>query len=174
MVLMLFGCIPHLLPQQAEVATPVDVAMVVDQLDQRAVRAAPETTRLAIQEAMERRNLVPQFIGTADLEGPFASSRNTSQRLRWMFAREGAPAAHLLAEVSAAFYSFIGGRYRWTVSVILTLSDEASPGDEQQERFDLAIYLDHDHEREDAAISEAAPFIAQRAGAMLDTWLVGR
>lgn len=174
MVLMLLGCIPHLLPQRAEVATPVDVALVVDQLDQRAVLAAPEATRLAVQEALERRNLVPQFVGLEELEKPFTTSRSTSQRLRWMFAREGAPAAHLLAEVSAAFYSFIGGRYRWTVSVILTLSDEASPGDEQQERFEVAIYLDHDHEREDDAIAEAAPFIAQRAGTMLDAWLMGK
>ncbi len=174
MVLMLFACIPHLLPQQAEVQLPVDVAVVTDQLDQRAVLGAPAAVQTVLTDALERRNLKPQFLAPEVWLQPFTAARSSGQRLRWMFGRAEGSDMQLLVETSASFYSFIGGRYRWTVTVILTLSSKESPGDEQQERFEVPIFLDHDHEREAEAIAEAAPFIGQRAGGMLDVWLGGR
>lgn len=155
-LLLLGGCIKAEPVVAAAEAVPVAVGSVVASVDGPTV-AAPEAVIRALTEQLALRNLPPTVIDVVG--GP-----TTTARLGLLAGT--APVA-LLVESTARFSSQINGRYRWTIDVVATLapSDRAAT---RVERFTVAVALVYSHEREEAALAEAAPQIARRVGILLD------
>jgi hypothetical protein len=80
----------------------------------------------------------------------------------------------LLVETEARWYSQIAGRFRWTVSVDLSLGEVGAPEESVHQHFEVPVALLFDHQREADAINEATSVIQRRLGELMDLWLQGK
>lgn len=172
-LIALLACVPKTALILAPSPLPVDVVVVMDPLDNKAVQAAPEDLESAVLKLLTERQLNAHTLPSTDWLSTFSSRRTSAQRMAWMVEHPGAGEVQLLVESSAQFYSQMNGRYRWTVQVHATLHPKAAPEQEAQTEFEVPVFLDFDHEREDAAIIAAIPVITHRLNAILDAWLSG-
>lgn len=164
LILSLLGCLGGHAPVRAVAPTPIDVVPVLGNLESAAVADAPERFDEALLDALASRNLQPTLLAPERYVEAFATRRDTTRRLEVV----AGPDALLLVETDAAFYSQISGRYRWTVSVTLTLAPAGLT-----ETFEVPVFLQFHHEREAEALAAATPVIVRRAGDLVDGWLAG-
>lgn len=175
MVLMLLlACAPKQAPLQALTAWPVDTVVVANLLDSREVREGPDALYTSVEGLLRQRNLQPQRLDAAQWTGAFTTRRSPGQRLVFLAERPEAAEVILLVDSTASFYSQMSGRYRWTVAVEAHLRRSNDGNSSMSLNFEVPVFLDFDHEREDAAIAAAVPVIQHRLGQLLDEWLGGQ
>ena len=175
MVLMLlFACLPKQAPVQSISALPTDLVAVANLLESREVRDGPAALYGALEGLLQQRNLVPQRVEPAAWSAEFTNRRSPGQRVLFLAERSTTERVVLLVDTTASFYSQMSGRYRWTVAVEAQV--RAAPTDKNplSVTFEVPVFLDFDHEREDAAIAAAVPVIQHRLASLLDEWLGGR
>ena len=171
--LWLLACTPKHPPVVAASPIATDVVVVQDQLDQRGVTAGPPALQDGVRELLGRHALTAMPVPPETWQEAFGSRRTESQRLAWMTERSGASPALLLVETRAEFYSQMNGRYRWTVEVRTSLRSTAKAEQLASDSFSVPVFLDFDHEREDAAIAAAVPVIQHHLELMVENWLGG-
>lgn len=160
--LLLTSCIPRHPPVRAETALPIDVVTVLQPVDHPAVSAAPPDVIAALDAVLTARNLVPSLVPAERFIGAFSTRRDTARRLEHLAPTQ----LLLLTETEVAFYSQLSGRYRWTVSVHVTLAPTTL-----DDTFQVPVFLDHYRQREPEALSAAAPVIARHVGQLIDQYL---
>ncbi len=173
-LILLFACLPKQAPVQSIQALPTDVVAVANLLESREVRDGPAALYSAMEELLQQRNLRPQRVEPAVWTAEFGNRRSPGQRVLFLTERAGAGEVVLLVDTTASFYSQMSGRYRWTVAVEAQLRASNADKNPLSLNFEVPVFLDFDHEREDAAIAAAVPVIQHRLAALLDEWLSGR
>jgi glycosidase len=166
--LVLGGCVPSSQVLRLQSRTQVAVAFVADSASGE-VKVAPKGLRAQVAHALGQRNLEVQEFPFERFAEPFSKVRDTARRLELLAERTEAPLL-LLVEAKATFFSQISGRYRWVVAgkVAAQAKDGGAPVIRELE---LPVLLVFDHEREPEAFDEAAPAIADHAGAAFDELL---
>jgi hypothetical protein len=79
----------------------------------------------------------------------------------------------VIVAAEAHFYSQIEGRLRWTVAVDLLLATPGAPERPVVHHFEVPVFLQFLHEKEDAAVEAAAPVIARQVASHAGAWLGG-
>lgn len=153
---------------------PMDAAVagVLRMLDSGQVTALPEVVFERVGEALGARDLTPQPLDVPATLVAFGERRVTPQRLSWM-AGQGQHPLLLLLETEVEFYSQLSGRFRWTVRVQASVAPREDLGQAVSSSFEVPVFLQFHHEREQAAIEQAAPVIERQVGHLLDEVLGG-
>lgn len=172
LVLAVGGCLPRLPVRRLDTPAPVAVAYVADAERGAGVTSVPAGLKARVVEALAKRNLVSAEVPFETLAADFEAARDSKLRYQKVAAAAGGAPFVLLVETKASFFSQISGRYRWTVYA--RLSAGKAGGDRVVDEFNLPAMLDFDHEHEAEALSMAAPVIAERAGAVFDSFLAAR
>jgi hypothetical protein len=150
---------------RAPESTRAAVSFVIDAEHGNEVGEPPALLEERVLEQLTARNLVPE---RAALDPAFAQVRDSERRLAKLVRGTDAPLA-VLVEAKAIYSSPMNGRWRWTVHARLTALRREHAA--LTRSMDLSTFVDFEHEREPAALSAAAPAIAERTGAMLDELL---
>jgi hypothetical protein len=163
MVLMLLACLPKSGGEvtQAE-SIETRLVVVAESVGDRSVKAAPVALSESLISMLAEHKLPATAVG--GWEEVFQSKRTASARLAWLVEQGGE--AQLVVSVLPEFYSLLSGRYRWTVGVEAVLGIHGEVRAESQ--FEVPVFLDYDHEREEAAIVAAVPVIVRRVEGMLE------
>ncbi len=103
----------------------------------------------------------------------FTGRRLLDQRAGWLAERPGHGDALLLVDLQPRYFGFFSGRYRWSVTVGVTLRDLSRPDHVVTDSFEVPALLTWDHEREDAAIEAASVVIRKRIEDRVEDWLGG-
>lgn len=172
--LWLLACVPKHTAVVSSTPIATDVVVVQDQLDQRTVASGPTALVTGVSDLLGKHGLNAMPVAPESWVEAFGARRTESQRLAWMTERTGASPAILLIETRAEFYSQMNGRYRWTVEVRSSLRSTAHPEQLASDSFSVPVFLDFDHEREEAAIAAAIPVIQHHLDVMVDAWLGGQ
>lgn len=128
-----------------------------------------EATRLLVV-----RGLQPTVVTDEALRGGLGPARTHPQRLAYLVANAGQHELFVLMETEAVFYAQIEGRNRWTVRVRLTVAPKDDVSHAIVEEFEVPVFLQFLHEKEERAVEEAGPLIARRLGALLDQVVAAR
>lgn len=166
------GCIKQ--PEVVRSPEPADVAVavVLDQLDEREVAGGGDALLAEIDAALTARGLTPSPVSEASLADAFSASRATDRRVAWLAENQQDPML-LLVEASPDFISQLGGRFRWTVDVTVTVAPRSDVDAGISRQFDVPVFLSFYHEQAPEALEAAAPVIGQRLGGALDEFLGG-
>jgi hypothetical protein len=163
-IALLAGCAMRSPVIRAPQPTPVVLAAVHDQFDERAVAALPQPLIDQLSALLVARDLRPQPVPPATLDS-FATKRSTTNRLTTL----GGDELILLVEAEAEYVSQLNGRMRWAVDVRLALDP---PDDEPIiNTFSVTVFLLFMHQDAEDAILDAAPIIERHVGYMLDDYL---
>src|SRR5206468_1872883 len=122
----------------------------------------PASLKRALAAALDARNL-----DLVEAAVPGADRVRDSKR-RFDAVLGEAPFV-LLVELQPAFFSQLNGRNRWTVYARLSAARRGA--EPAVDAFDVPVFLDFDHQREPEAVALAAQAIAERAGALFDSFL---
>jgi hypothetical protein len=171
--LALDGCIKARPPVVAVASEDVAVAPVRVESHSRTVLPAPARLEDGLLATLSERNLRPMTVPDAEIPGLLGRG-NGRMRLEQLAARDASAELLVLVEAEPSFYAQVAGRYRWTVAVTLTLADRADLDAAQVLSFDVPVFLQFSHEKEDAALAEATPVIQRKLGEMLDVLLTSR
>ncbi len=148
----------------------VAVAFAVDAARDCGVAVPPELHQ-TVRRVLSARNLGVVEVPTGDYGAAFAAQRLSRTRL----ARLAQVAHHadllLLVETFPRYYSQLGGRFRWTVQVRLTLARKTALGDALSDDFTVPVFLDYPHQHERAALASAAASIGRELSSRLDDFL---
>ncbi|MCB9766526.1 MAG: hypothetical protein H6739_42520, partial [Alphaproteobacteria bacterium] len=79
----------------------------------------------------------------------------------------------VLVETQVEFYSQMNGRFRWTVSVDLSVAPRDDLAQTVSASFTVPVFLQFHHEQEPEALAQAAPVIERQLGYLLDEVLSG-
>lgn len=164
LILAALGCVARHEPVRADTPTPIDVVPVLAGVDDPAVTDAPERLDEALVQTLSAHNLQPTLVPADRWTQAFVTTRDTPRRVEHL-----APKGNLLlVETEAAYFSQLNGRYRWTVDVTLTLVPAGL-----SDTFEVPVFLEFQHEREEQALAAATPVIARHVGDLVDDWLAG-
>ncbi len=163
MVLSLLACIGRGAPQAAADGTTLRVVSIVESVATGEVLAAPSALLDSVQQTTSARGIAGANFDIIPVLEPFSRHRDTRSRIGLLPPYSGAT---LFVETQPSFYSEMNGKYRWTVRVRLTVS----PSD-YNDTFDVPVFLQFYHERDEAAVAAAAPVIARHTAQLLDAWL---
>lgn len=172
-LLLALGCGPKTPVEAATTPIPVDVALVASPMGSTEPRDAPERLAESVDALLTERNLVPRRIPASEWGAEFADRRLLDQRAAWLAERPGHGDAVLLVDLEPRYFGFFSGRYRWSVTVGLTLRDLTRPDHVVTDTFEVPALLTWDHEREDAAIEAASVLIRKRIEDRVEDWLGG-
>ncbi len=161
-VFLAIGCIPRIPVQKLPTPTPIAVAYVVDPSFAGLPTTAPDKLKAAVTAALGERNLQPVELPLEVVKG----GKLTDTRMAAMREANADAPYLLLVELRVQFFSQLDGRYRWEVGT--TLTAERRGGTQVKDPFEVPIVLLYDHEKHDAAMSMAAPDVANRLGVLLD------
>jgi hypothetical protein len=119
---------------------------------------------------LRRRNLLVQQPPAEAFFEAFRSRRSIDQRLKVL------QAAHsglflMLVESEVRFYSFLSGKFRWNVTGRVTFVQP--DGTLQTTPFELAAFLDFEHQNEADALRYVELAVAERIGQAADRFLAG-
>lgn len=163
MVLILLACIGHHAPEMAEAGATLRLVSVVDSVANADVAAGPAALDLALAKQLSLRGIAVGPFDTSTALKSFSDHRDTRARLNSL---PDPQSPTLLVETVPSYYSEMNGKYRWTVHVVVSISPS-----EYSKDFDVPVFLQFYHEREDAAVASATPVIAQHTAQLLDAWL---
>ncbi len=167
--LCLCGCLPRVEVRRLDKPAAVAVAFVRDPEHGGAVAAVPEALSKRVGESLAARNLEVREVPFGSVAADFGAAPDSGLRYKKVAAEaRGAPLL-LLVETRAAFFSQLSGRYRWTVYAKVTAG--LAGAEPVSAELTVPALLDFNHEREPEALAVAAPFIADRAGAIFDSFL---
>ncbi len=171
--LLLAGCAPKAPPLQAPSPLATTVVTATAQMDSRHVLAAPVPLAEALLDTLTARNLQPTALESSTYAEAFARQRTTAPRLRYVHDQGGDAKLLVLCETTPRFDSQLNGRFRWVVTVTLSVAPTDDLSLAQTETFDVPVFLSYHHEREPEALIAAAPLVQRRLGHMLDDVLGG-
>ncbi|NOK03961.1 glycosyl hydrolase [Myxococcus xanthus] len=169
----LAACLPRAAPPPlAPSGTVVAVAYVRDDARRAGVVAdVPEGLKQRIAETLARRNLRVEVVPYADYAAYFAKVRDSQRRFEMLKALTPEAPLHLLVETRVSFFSQVGGRFSWDISVRTTGARADSAMAPTVVTQDYGAALQFDQQREDDAQLEVATQIAGQAGALFDSFL---
>jgi hypothetical protein len=148
-------------------------ALLQPQAADAPVAPVPADLQARIRRQLEAHGLAPTLVPEAELLPAMQRQRSRPARLAWMAARPGEHAVLVLVETEATFYSQIEGRNRWTVTVRLSVAPTNALNDVVVEEFEVPVFLQFLHEKEERALEEAGPLIERRLGPLLDQVMSG-
>lgn len=170
--LLLSGCLTTIPRVKLAESTAARTATWVDLVDRTTGGALPAEVASALTDALAERSVEGRPVEAGSL--PFATTRSTPLRLAQLAQRaEGAPLV-LLTELRPQFVELLYGRFKWVVAVRLSVAEPGDLGAAQEASFEVPVFLQFGHQREEAALKEAAPTVAERAGRLMDQFLGGR
>lgn len=173
--LLLSACLKP--PQTVKLAQPAGVisAYVLTYADRPDVAPVPKELADEIESALGGRNLQPRALEARAFAEPFARKRSTADRLAVLAAKAEAAGEPfvMLVETTPRYYSLLSGRYRWNIDLKVTIASTANLDGAQSENYDLAAFLDFDHQDEEDALRYQASPIADRVGRVADQFLTG-
>ncbi len=171
---LLSGCMSA---KHAPVQAPGDLAVssaaCMASLDSTEVQAVPASLETALSALLEERNLQAKPVPADSFLGAFATKRTPQHRLALIADVSSDTDLLFLVETTAAYYSQMNGRYRWTVDVDATISPRGDLSEAFSAQFQVPVFLEHYHEKEAAALEASVPLLERRLGALLDAYLGG-
>ncbi|ATB49587.1 glycosyl hydrolase [Corallococcus macrosporus DSM 14697] len=169
----LAACLPRAAPPPlAPSGTVVAVAYVRDDARRPGVVAdVPEGLKQRIAEVLSKRNLRAEVVPYADYAAYYAKVRDSQRRFEMMKALTPEAPLHLLVETRVSFFSQVGGRFSWDISVRTTAARADSPMAPTVVNQDYGAALQFDQQREDDAQLEVAQQIAGQVGSLFDSFL---
>ena len=168
---MIGACVPERpAVRRAERPRHVTVAYVIDRDDASPTTAMPASVRTRVDGLLVERNLLPAAVPSA-VAATLGERRRTQHRLEHLATADGD--LLLLIEAHPRFYSQLSGRYRWTVQVRATLARREGLDAPLTADYELAVFLDFAHQREDDALEAAGPGLERELGRLLDDFVVG-
>ena len=153
------------LPQK----TPIAVAYVMDDDHQGLVGEVPDSLKKEVAKVLGERNLEPFEIPFQSYAQVFVPVRDSKKRLLRLSNSE-APYS-LLVETKAVYFAQLSGRYRWTVSLKLTVAAKEGAAEPMTASTELSTFMDFEHEKEAQTVASIAEDLARRAGTLLDEFL---
>ncbi|MBW1881200.1 MAG: hypothetical protein JRJ84_22835 [Deltaproteobacteria bacterium] len=168
------ACVKPKPPVVSATADPVALAPLRTDFATNEVVPAPERLREALTNTLEERNLKPRPVAEAELAELFGAGRNSRHRLERLAVSDDGATLLVLVEAECTFFAQVAGRYRWIVAVKLTFADRDDLDAALVRAFDVPVFLQFSHEKEDAALAEATPNIERKLGEMLDEILAAR
>jgi hypothetical protein len=168
--LTLTGCIKR--PETRKLAQPTGIttAYVMTYPDRPDVSPVPEEVEQTITETLGARNLQPRAVAFDTIAKPFQRKRSTDDRLKLLAQQSDQPFV-MLVETRARYYSLLSGRFRWNVDLRATIASTANLEDRQTQNWELAAFLDFDHQDEVDALEYSAGPIGDRIGRLTDQFL---
>lgn len=168
--LTLVACIKP--PETAKLAQPAGVttAWVMTYPDRPEVSPVPDAVDEAIVETLGARNLQSRPVPFDTIAEPFQRKRSTDDRLALLAGHSDQPFV-MLVETRARYYSLLSGRFRWNVDLKATIAATNDLQDRETQNWELAAFLDFDHQNEVEALEYSAATIANRIGRLTDQFL---
>ncbi|MBR2980270.1 MAG: hypothetical protein IKC51_10115 [Myxococcaceae bacterium] len=163
------GCVKTAPVVKLPEKTPIAVAFVLDDDHQGLVGEVPEALKKEVSAVLAERNLDLFEIPFASYAEVFVPVRDSQRRLARLTNSE-APLT-LLVETKAVYFAQLSGRYRWTVSLNLSVARKDGSIEPLSSASDLSTFVDFEHQKEPAVISSIASDLARRVGALLDEFL---
>ena len=164
--LLLIGCIkaPETLraPSSKDLSTVAVLDLLNVDSDQSSATLLPEELLSELSAQANAHNIVLQ---NQPIPALFQQQRLTPQRL------ENLEAPSLLIETKAEFYSQLEGRFRWEVTLKLSLKQEN--GQVLYRESNIPVFHQFHHQREQAALLAAAPVIRREVRRLLDDHIRG-
>jgi hypothetical protein len=174
-LVLLLACAPKTRPAALTPAVPTLYAGL---LQPQAPGAPAGPIPRAVQDEATRllvvRGLTPTVLPDTALREGLGPARTHPQRLAYLAAQPGGAGMLVMMETEAVFYAQIEGRNRWTVRVRLTITPQDDLRQALVEEFDVPVFLQFLHEKEERAVEEAGPLIARRLAAALDEVVAAR
>ncbi|AKQ64623.1 Neopullulanase [Myxococcus hansupus] len=169
----LAACLPRAVPPPlAPSGTVVAVAYIRDDARRAGVVAdVPEGLKKRIAEALAKRNLRAEVIPYADYAAYYAKVRDSQRRFEMAKALTPEAPLHLLVETRVSFFSQVGGRFSWDISVRTTGARADSPMAPTVVTKDYGAALQFDQQREDDAQLEVAQQISGQVAGLFDSFL---
>ena len=155
----LTACIKPAPPSTLGQGQPIAVAILVDNTGVE----LPVEFQQAIHGALDARGLSPKAVPSIE------AGKNQAYRLNALDQSSASPYV-LLVESQATYFSQIAGRFRWTVQVNLALSRDGGE-DVVFRELQVPVFLQFSHQKEGAALIEAAPMVARQLGELVDELL---
>ena len=167
LALFLAACIHKAPAQRLPQAAPLAAALVADRRDGAGVEELPAEVQDRVFQEVSAHNLEPRAVDGAATLG---TARNTQQRLA-LLARGGDAPYLLLLEARVAYYDTLQGRFRWVVYARATVARRDDLLSAAASEFEVPVFLLYEHDREPEALKAAAAALAERTGALLDSFL---
>ena len=164
----LMGCLAHSPALQAPAQSRALVATVVATDASRAVGLAPPALASRIEAAVVDRGFEVVSLDPQVALDTFRELRTPA--LRHGFLTDAAAPGALVVFVEAAARRFgeIGGRYRWAVDLRIWVAPQGMPEAAVQVEFTAPVYLEHYHQKAEAALEAASPAIERQLAVLLD------
>lgn len=164
------ACVTARPPVRAQHPTRVAVAILLDHDDRPAVDVGSEALARKVAETLESRNILIAPVAQS-MYASFVDRRSTNARLQYLSDESPDAAAVLLVETRAEFYSQIDMKYRWTVSVKATFARRGDLASAVGQSGSYGVFLDFDHEREEEALTAAAPLVDAQLARIADDFI---
>ena len=163
----LVACVHATVPVRLAQETKISVALLRDRRDALETAPVPDEVRSQLDARLAERNLIDDPFGD---EAGLSPVRNTRQRLAAMASHSNDPIL-LLVETKVVFFEVLQGRYRWVVYAKLSAAHPKQLDAAAVREEEIPVFLDYEHEKEDAALVAASHTLADKAGQLLDGFL---
>mgnify|MGYP007063409944 CR=1 FL=1 len=164
LLIALAACAPKTGNVTPHSGSTLTMAMVQDHLGEVGVTGVSEAAQAPVLSALERTGFLASAMDASQFSDPFSDRRATPHRTAWLIDNKGDAKFILLLETQAEYGSHLNGRYRWIVSTQLVLQNTSNSDAPLTTEFEVPVFLRFHHQKEDAAIAQAAPMIARRVG----------
>jgi len=171
--LLVGGCLKHVPPTRLDTTQPTRVAYVLSYPDRSAVSDVPERVRKRVDGELSKRGFAPEDVGSQTWGNAFESRRTTRDRLQWLFAHTETKPFTVLVETRVRYYSLIDGRYRWNVAARVTFVRGKDLTNVVTRDFELASFLDYEHQDEHDALEYVDYALSERIGRAADQFVQG-
>ncbi|MFP2905694.1 alpha-amylase family glycosyl hydrolase [Pyxidicoccus sp. 3LFB2] len=152
--------------------TVVAVAYVRDDAQKRGVvEDVPEAVKLAVAEALAKRNVQVQVVPYAQYAAEFAKVTDSQRRYAMLAAQAPEAQLYLLVETRASRFGEVAGRFSWEVYARTTAGRAGSQLEPSTTNQDYSIALQFSHLGANEAQAEVARQIASQAAGLFDSFL---
>lgn len=173
LLLTALGCGPKrgavALPEPASAA----VVSLLSPFDATTITPLPQRVNDRIDNILADRNLLVSRVHIGDAAQALTRRQTTEQRLRWL-ADQSASDYLVLVETTAVYNTQIEGRFRWSVEVVSTIAAQGDLPGASTRRFQVPVFLQFVHEKDEAAVKAAAVVIERQVSRQFDQWLSGQ
>ena len=168
--LILAGCIKASPPVLAPSSIDVVSTMTLSTVDTAHGQPLPKGLNSMLRDVLSARRLNLQPIQAPTL---FNQGQSTLHRIKWLAANNGSAPILLLIELNARRYDTMGGRFRWVVTVHLSIASQSDPASLHTSEFSVPVHLRYAHDDATDAVAASLPTIRRRLAAAIDSHLSG-